>query len=180
MLSYGAGQESTWLLYQSALSSEFRNRFAPGRLIVVGSDTGDEHPETYTQVAFSKRFCEQHGIPFYWLHKSLGFHSEAWSSLIGQYKRNSTVGSLMFKRCCTVNLKIEPFYRFLAFLAAQQLSSAVRPETPGSHLLRVCSKTRQDQRDARLFCERVRAKRGNTRRAWRRGKGVGGIPQDEH
>jgi hypothetical protein len=115
VLSYGAGQESTWLLYQSALSAEFRSRFAPGRLLVLGSDTSDEHSATYRQVEFSRKFCELHGIPFYWVNSSMGFHSEAWSSLIGQYRRNNTIGSLMFKRCCTDNLKIQPFYRFLAF-----------------------------------------------------------------
>jgi hypothetical protein len=114
VLSYGAGQESTWLLYQSALSSEFRSRFAPGRLLVVGSDTGDEHAETYEHVQFSREFCEIHGLEFHWIQPQMGFHSEAWWSLISQYRRNSTIGSLMFKRCCTDNLKIQPFYRFLA------------------------------------------------------------------
>ena len=86
----------------------------PGRLLVVGSDTGDEHAETYEHVQFSREFCEIHGLEFHWIQPQMGFHSEAWSSLISQYRRNSSIGSLMFKRCCTDNLKIQPFYRFLA------------------------------------------------------------------
>ena len=115
VLSYGAGQESTWLLYKSTLSREFRNRFAPGRLLVLGSDTGDEHPDTYEHVEFTRQFCEVNGVEFTWIESFMGFHSEAWSSLIAQYRRTNTIGSLMFKRCCTDNLKIQPFYRFLAW-----------------------------------------------------------------
>ncbi|MEY2605741.1 MAG: hypothetical protein QOH31_3557 [Verrucomicrobiota bacterium] len=114
VLSYGAGQESTWLLYQCALSKEFKRRFAPGRLLVLGSDTGDEHDETYEHIHYTRKFCLIHGLDFVWIEPSMGFHSVAWSSLVAQYRRNDTIGSLMFKRCCTDNLKIQPFYRFLA------------------------------------------------------------------
>jgi hypothetical protein len=115
VLSYGAGQESTWILYKLALCPDFRTMFAPRRLVVVGCDTGDEHDETYEHVQYTREFCEVQGIEFHWLEWHMGFHSEAWSTLIGQYRRNNTIGSLMFGRCCTDNLKIKPFYRFLAW-----------------------------------------------------------------
>ena len=46
VLSYGAGQESTWLLYKTILDKDFRRRFAPGRFVVIGSDTGDKHDDS--------------------------------------------------------------------------------------------------------------------------------------
>ncbi len=114
VLSFGAGQDSTWLLYKFALDPEFRALHAPGRLVVVGSDTGDEHPETIEHVQFCREFAEVHGIEFYFLDPSMGYHSEAWATLMTQYYRNNTVGSVMFSRTCTDNLKIQPMYRFLA------------------------------------------------------------------
>ena len=114
VLSYGAGQDSTALLYLLGLDPEFRSLFAPQRLVVVFSDTGAEHDETYTQALPDARaFCEEQDIPFFWLEPGSGFHSSAWPSLLGQYERNSTCGSRGFPRTCTDNLKIKPIYRWL-------------------------------------------------------------------
>lgn len=136
ILSYGAGQESTWLLYKLALGPVFRKRFAPGRLVVIGSDTGDEHDETYEHVEFTKEFCQVHGIEFHWITPDLGFHSEAWRTLIGQYRRNNVIGSKMFKRCCTNNLKIQPFYRFPAHWLAERSEITTAGSSKGSVFFR--------------------------------------------
>lgn len=114
VLSFGAGQESTWILYKLALDPEFRAKYAPGDLVVIGSDTGDEHDETYEHVKFAEEFCLIHGIEFHWVTADQGYHSPAWQSLTGQYSRNNTIGSKAFARTCTSNLKLTPFYRFLA------------------------------------------------------------------
>jgi len=119
VISYGGGQESTWIVYKCAMDPEFRRKLAPGRLVVIGSDTGDEHDETYEHIEFMKEFCSLHGIEFHWITSDMGYHSESWSSLIGQYRRNNTVGSKAFSRTCTDNLKIGPLYRFLGAWIAQ-------------------------------------------------------------
>lgn len=129
VLSFGAGQESTALLYLFLREKGFREKWAPGRLLVLGCDTGDEHPETYAHVRFCAELCAKHGVEFIWAtyypEKSgfpswaaPGFHSDAWPSLTAQFKRNSSMGSRQYARTCTDNLKIGPFYRALAWYAA--------------------------------------------------------------
>jgi hypothetical protein len=120
VLSFGGGQDSTWILYKLALDPEFRALHAPGRLLVVGSDTGDEHPETIEHIEFVRDFCKVHDIEFYWLTSDMGFHSDSWATLMTQYYKNSTVGSVMFSRTCTDNLKIQPMYRFLGHWLREQ------------------------------------------------------------
>jgi hypothetical protein len=45
----------------------------------------------------------------------MGYHSGAWRTLPAQYERNRTCGSRIgFRRSCTDNLKIAPFYRYVA------------------------------------------------------------------
>ena len=44
----------------------------------------------------------------------MGYHSQAWQSLAGQYIRNNTIQSVAFPKTCTDNLKIKPNYSFLA------------------------------------------------------------------
>jgi len=125
VLSFGAGQESTLLFYLLAEDAEFRARWAPGTLIVVGCDTGDEHPETYAHLKWCAEYAEKKKILFLWVTAFperfgnaswviSGFHSEAWMSIIHQYRRNSSFGSKLFSRTCTDNVKIGPFYRALA------------------------------------------------------------------
>lgn len=114
VLSFGAGQDSTAILYRLVFDPEFRDKYAPGILLVVMSDTGNEHPDTYAHVNFVKRFCREHGIEFWFLHRDLGFHTEAWATLQTQYERTSTVGSKCgFKKTCSDNLKMKVIYRFL-------------------------------------------------------------------
>lgn len=50
LLSFGAGQDSTAILLKLIHDADFRTKYAPQDLIVVFSDTGDEHDETYAHL----------------------------------------------------------------------------------------------------------------------------------
>lgn len=113
VLSFGAGQDSTALLYAYASDEGFRVRFAPGRFLVVFSDTGDEHPATYQHLQYVERFCREHGIEFVHLKPEMGFHSPLWRDLRSFYRRTGTCGSKAYRKSCTDNLKLKPIYRFL-------------------------------------------------------------------
>ena len=114
VLSFGAGQDSTALLYLLGNDQELRKVFAPKDLIVIFSDTGAEHEETYSEaLPVAMSFCADMRIPFYWLRPGSEYHSKSWPSLIDHYRRTGTCGSRGFPRSCTDQLKIRPFYRFL-------------------------------------------------------------------
>ena len=114
VLSYGAGQESTAILYRLVLDPAFRDRYAPGRLLVVQADTGDEHKETLDHVRYTHRFCRAHGIAFVHVTGDKGFHRGHWAGgLRAQYRATNTVGSKAFPKSCTDALKVAPIYRFL-------------------------------------------------------------------
>lgn len=113
MLSYGGGQDSWSLLVAYAFDPQFRATYAPGRFLVLSSDTGDEHPETYAHFEFSKRFCVEHSIEYHHITPDMGYHPTTWPSLRAQYRRNSTVGSKRYPKSCTDNLKLVPLYSFL-------------------------------------------------------------------
>jgi hypothetical protein len=106
VVSFGAGQESMWLLDKLCWEPEFRKIHAPGKLLVVGSDTGEEHPHTLKAVEYAKLLCKRFGIEFQWVTPDMGFHPNNWQTLSGQYKRNSTIGSAAFIQTCTANLKV--------------------------------------------------------------------------
>lgn len=113
VLSYGAGQDSTALLYKIVYDPEFRAQYVAGHLLVVCSDTGDEHPETYQHIEDTKDFCAQHGIEFVHITNDMGFHPPKWGSLREQYNANKSVGSKCYVKSCTDNLKLKPIYDFL-------------------------------------------------------------------
>jgi len=120
VLSFGAGQDSTAILYKLIYDEDFRAAYAPDGFIVIMSDTGNEHPRTMLHVAEIKTLCELHRIEFYHLTPDMGYHPKTWPSLIAQYERNSSIGmkGAKYNKLCTSNLKIEPIYRFLsAYLA---------------------------------------------------------------
>lgn len=114
VLSFGGGQDSSALaeMYLRDIDG-FRAKYAPGRLIAVMSDTGDEFPLTYKHVREVQSRFEAQGIPFFFLTKDLGYHTQAWPSLIEYYRSKNTVGSKCFPKTCTDNLKIRPIYKFL-------------------------------------------------------------------
>lgn len=134
VLSFGGGQDSTYILYKIIRDPEYRAQFVKGRLIVVMSDTGDEHDYTYEHVKFIQQLCIDNNIEFYFLTADQGFHPNTWPTLIHQLKLHNTIMSMMFPRSCTDNVKIKPFYNFLNYYIAnnfyeQTLTSAVRNKT---------------------------------------------------
>lgn len=113
VLSYGAGQDSWAILIKLALDSGFRAKYAPGALVVVCSDTGNEHPETYEHIEYTKQFCAAAGIEFHHLTADQGYHTETWIGLEQFYASHDAIGSKAYPKTCTSNLKIEPIYRWL-------------------------------------------------------------------
>ena len=118
VLSFGGGQDSTALLLMYISDEKFRRDFAPGKFIVVMSDTGDEHDYTYANVEAMKKLCSANGIPFYFLEAGDTYHTPAWPDAItpqlreegGEFK--PTMIQLSTKSC-TDKLKIQPIYKFL-------------------------------------------------------------------
>jgi len=113
MLSYGAGQDSTAILYKIIYDSSFREKYIRGHLLVVMSDTGNEHPDTYIHVSYSKKVCEEHGIDFVFLTNDMGYHGNTWPDLLSKYRMNNSIGSKAYPKTCTDNLKLKPIYRYL-------------------------------------------------------------------
>jgi hypothetical protein len=128
VLSFGGGQDSTALLYLYAFREGFREKYAPGDFLVLMSDTGDEHPETYQHVRATQAFCKSHGIEFAFLYAGDDYHEQTWPDLRSFYRRTNTVGSKAFPKTCTDKLKIGPIYRFLNGWVARKYGL---PETGG-------------------------------------------------
>jgi 3'-phosphoadenosine 5'-phosphosulfate sulfotransferase (PAPS reductase)/FAD synthetase len=113
-LSFGGGQDSSVLLEMYIENHNgFRERFAPNDFIVVMADTGDEFKQTYLHVAECQKRCESEGIPFFFITKDMGYHSQSWLSLTHFYRTKKTIGSSAFPSTCTDRLKIQPIYNFL-------------------------------------------------------------------
>lgn len=113
VLSFGAGQDSTTLLYLYLHDAEFRAQYASNAFIVVMANTGDEHPQTLRHIEKVAALCEAHGIEFYFLTNDMGYHSDKWPDLRSFYHRTNTCGSKVFRKTCTSNLKLNPIFRFL-------------------------------------------------------------------
>lgn len=115
VLSFGGGQDSTAILYMLTLNVLFRKVWAPEDLLVLMSDTGAEHPQTYMHVQSVIKFCDEHNIEFVFITKDLGLHNRNWQSLVEQFKLNDTIMSRFFPKTCTDNLKLQPFYKYLNY-----------------------------------------------------------------
>jgi hypothetical protein len=113
VLSFGGGQDSTAILYKLIFDSTFRQRYAPGRLVVVFSDTGNEHADTYKHLEEIKSLCREHGVELHHLTPDRGFHGVTWQSLVHQWRANNTIGSVAYPKSCTDHLKIRPIYKWL-------------------------------------------------------------------
>lgn len=120
VLSFGGGQDSTAILYALAFDKKFREYYAPDDLLVVMSDTGNEHPMTYLHVILVQKFCADHGIEFIHLTPDMGFHKGNWRSLEHYFDTYDLVMSVFFKKSCTDGLKIQPFYRHLNHWISQR------------------------------------------------------------
>lgn len=113
VLSHGMGQDSMAISEMLINDDDFRRRYAPNDLLVIHSDTGDEHPESYLAQWRLRKRLKDAGIEFLCVTPDLGYHGKNWTSLRGQYRANNTVGSKAFPKVCTDRLKIQPMYRAL-------------------------------------------------------------------
>jgi hypothetical protein len=114
VLSFGAGQDSTAILYKLIFDKSFRKEYAPGKLIVVMADTGNEHQKTDMHRKWIQTLCAKHNIPFYFITGDMGFTSPSWSKgLVGFYRAKNAIGSKAFPKTCTDKLKITPIYNWL-------------------------------------------------------------------
>lgn len=113
VLSNGGGQDTTYLIQRLIEDKEFYKKHVSGDLIIVGSDTGDEHDHTYSNIKEMQKMCDMAGFKFVWVTPDMQFHSPSWQSLTGQYTKNSSIGSAAYKQTCTDNLKVKVVDRFV-------------------------------------------------------------------
>ena len=118
VLSFGGGQDSTAILLLMIFCPGIRKRYAPGRLLVVMSDTGNEHGYTYSHVDKMMKLCQQFDIEFHFLTPDMGYHTPAWQNIVDPQCREEgskfkeTMVQLKTKSC-TDKVKIGPIYKFL-------------------------------------------------------------------
>ena len=118
LLSFGGGQDSTAILFRLIKDKAFRAKYVQGELVVVMADTGAEFPYTYEHVERCKKLCEQYLIPFFFIKGTDGFHRPSWTDLYAPqcrepgspYKETLVVTRM---KACTINLKIDPIYKFM-------------------------------------------------------------------
>ena len=118
VLSFGGGQDSTAILLKMLYNPVWRRKYAPGKLVVIMSDTGNEHPYTYEHVNKMKGLCASKGIPFFLITADMGYHTPAWPDLLTPQLRESggkfkTTMVQLKTKTCTDKLKIVPIYKFL-------------------------------------------------------------------
>lgn len=115
VVSNGAGQDSATIIFKLGLDSSFRKKYAPNDLIVLFSDTDNEHPHTvdyYYRVLVP--FMDKYKIPHFYIKKDMGFHGVTWQGLTFQWEhKNPTIGSVAYPKTCSHNLKLIPQYRYI-------------------------------------------------------------------
>ncbi len=119
VLSFGGGQDSFAILCKLIYDPEFFAEHVKGDLVVVMSDTGNEHPHTYDFLAIVKKLCTAKGIEFHLLHETMGFHTPAWMNLVQAMIRKTMI-VMIGTKTCTENLKIAPIYKFLNLWMAEK------------------------------------------------------------
>lgn len=118
VLSYGGGQDSKAILALLVNDKKMRAKYAPDKLVVVMSDTGDEHDYTYEDLKQVREICKEANIEFRLLLGSEGFHAPSWQDLITPQLRlegNEYKATLvqMGTKSCTDQLKLRPIYKWL-------------------------------------------------------------------
>ena len=113
ILSFGAGQDSTAILYKLVYDKMFRKTYAPKDLMVVMADTRNEHVQTNKHRRATEKFCRKHGIPFIFVLPE-DYASGDWTKgYINFLEVGNRIGSKCFPKTCTDNLKIKPIYKWL-------------------------------------------------------------------
>ena len=112
ILSFGAGQDSTAILYKIVYDVDFRKEYVKGKLMVVFANTQNEKRATYEHLVEVMEFCKSNGIEFITVGEK--FRTGDWrKGLIAFYEAGNRVGSKAFPKTCTDNLKIQPIYKWL-------------------------------------------------------------------
>lgn len=66
ILSMGLGQDSVTILHKLIDDKSFRAKYAPNELLVIFSNTHNEHPETYKyKDEVIVPLCKENGVEFY-------------------------------------------------------------------------------------------------------------------
>lgn len=132
VLSFGAGQDSWALAVAYAQDPAFRERYCRGRLLILMSDTGSEHDDTYAFVDYAAAFFREHGMEFHFIRPDMGYHTGAWrGGLEGMYESLQAIGSRAFPlSSCTSMLKIRPLYAFLDNWIGRNYGIAGTRKTP--------------------------------------------------
>lgn len=120
VLSYGAGQDSKAILTRLATEPLLRKIYVHGELLVLMSNTRNEHDETYKDLTEVREICNSAGFTFTLLDAEMGYHSPSWPGLKEFYRANNTIGSKAYPKSCTDQLKIRPIYRFLEDLIGKR------------------------------------------------------------
>lgn len=116
ILSCGCGQDSVTMLAQYVYDASWREKYAPGRFLVLFADTHSELPETYDYLErVIKPFCVEHKIEFVHITNDMGYHGDTWQSLECQWLNGerATIGSVAYNPTCSHNLKLQPQYRYV-------------------------------------------------------------------
>lgn len=115
ILSFGGGQDSTTILLKYIYESIYKYT----HFLVIMSDTGDEHPYTYSHVKKMQQICNTRGIEFVFLTNNMGFHRDSWQDLISPQTREfegeefKPSFAILKQKSCTEQLKIGPIYKFI-------------------------------------------------------------------
>lgn len=123
VLSLGVGQDSVALLFEIMNNEEFRIKYNIDlkEFICITAETGNEHNHTYQYRDYLESYCSSRNIPYYIIGFDNGFQSGSWTKgLISFYEKTTTVGSKVFRKTCTDNLKIKPIYRFLNYYVIER------------------------------------------------------------
>lgn len=119
VLSLGLGQDSSAILAKMLTDGEFREEYAPGKLLVVSSDTGNEHDHTYEHKRKIEALCAgREDVEYAFLEAGDRYHMDSWNDVLEPQLRgpedeyDATMVQLGTKSC-TDNLKIHPIYLFL-------------------------------------------------------------------
>lgn len=112
--SNGAGQDSKAILVKLIHDPVFRKKYAPNDLIVVTSDTGNEHQETAEEIEIMRQMCMDACIPFFFIDCHSKYFTGDWrGGYINFLRSGNRIGSKAFPKTCTDKLKIQPIYKFL-------------------------------------------------------------------
>jgi 3'-phosphoadenosine 5'-phosphosulfate sulfotransferase (PAPS reductase)/FAD synthetase len=115
--SVGIGQDSMTIIAKLVFDLEFRNKYAPGDLLLIFANTNSEHPYTYEyRDTVLIPFCKKHGLNFISIEPNMGYHPKNWQSLEHQWSIGTpSIGSLAFGKFanCTHNLKLTPQYNYV-------------------------------------------------------------------